>query len=28
MSRRPWTGPAEAFAMLSIARVPAAASAR
>ena len=26
--RRPWTGPAEAFALLSIARVPAAASAR
>jgi adenosylcobinamide-GDP ribazoletransferase len=26
--RRPWTGPAEAFAMLSTARVPAAASAR
>jgi adenosylcobinamide-GDP ribazoletransferase len=28
MSRRPWTGPAEAFALLSIARVPAASSAR
>ncbi|HEV7871968.1 MAG TPA: adenosylcobinamide-GDP ribazoletransferase [Modestobacter sp.] len=28
MTRRPWTGPAEAFALLSIARVPAAASAR
>jgi adenosylcobinamide-GDP ribazoletransferase len=28
MSRRPWTGPAEAFALLSIARVPAATSAR
>jgi adenosylcobinamide-GDP ribazoletransferase len=28
MSRRPWTGPAEAFALLSTARVPAAASAR
>jgi adenosylcobinamide-GDP ribazoletransferase len=28
VGRRPWTGPAEAFAVLSIARVPAAASAR
>jgi adenosylcobinamide-GDP ribazoletransferase len=28
MTRRPWTGPAEAFALLSIARVPAATSAR
>ena len=28
MSRRPWTGPAESFAMLSIARVPAAETAR
>jgi adenosylcobinamide-GDP ribazoletransferase len=28
MTRRPWTGPAEAFALLSIARVPAVASAR
>jgi adenosylcobinamide-GDP ribazoletransferase len=28
MTRRPWTGPAEAFAMLSIVRVPAASSAR
>jgi adenosylcobinamide-GDP ribazoletransferase len=28
VARRPWTGPAEAFALLSIARVPAAASAR
>jgi adenosylcobinamide-GDP ribazoletransferase len=28
VSRRPWTGPAEAFALLSIARVPAASSAR
>jgi adenosylcobinamide-GDP ribazoletransferase len=28
MSRHPWTGPAEAFALLSIARVPAASSAR
>ena len=28
MTRRPWTGPAEALAMLTIARVPAAASAR
>jgi adenosylcobinamide-GDP ribazoletransferase len=28
MSRRPWTGPAEAFALLSIARVPTATSAR
>jgi len=28
MTRRPWTGPAESFAMLSTARVPAAASAR
>jgi adenosylcobinamide-GDP ribazoletransferase len=28
MTRRPWTGPAESFAMLSIARVPAAETAR
>jgi adenosylcobinamide-GDP ribazoletransferase len=28
MSRRPWTGPTEAFALLSIARVPAVAGAR
>ena len=28
MSRRPWTGPAESFALLSIARVPAAETAR
>jgi adenosylcobinamide-GDP ribazoletransferase len=28
VTRRPWTGPAESFAMLSVARVPAAASAR
>jgi adenosylcobinamide-GDP ribazoletransferase len=28
VSRRPWTGPVEAFALLSIARVPAASSAR
>jgi adenosylcobinamide-GDP ribazoletransferase len=28
MSRRPWTGPAEAFALLTIARVPTASSAR
>jgi adenosylcobinamide-GDP ribazoletransferase len=28
MTRRPWSGPAEAFAMLSIARMPAASSAR